>query len=71
MFHCRYAAPSKNRPVWLGRLQCSSSDGSLGNCQRLDEAIGSVSLCPDRSLNIDAAVNCNTTTSGQGKGGGC
>ena len=64
IFHiCSYAGPSHNRPIWLGQLQCDSSDNMLGSCSRLDTAIGSVALCKDRSLNIDAAVNCNTTTS--------
>ena len=58
-----YAGPSSNRPIWLGRLQCTSSSNALGGCGRLDPAIGSTVHCRDHSLNNinDAAVNCNRT----------
>lgn len=62
-----YAGASNNRPIWLGRLQCNSNDNELGSCGRADRAIGSVVHCMDHSLNNDAAVNCNRTTSSHGE----
>ena len=59
-----YAGPSGNRPIWLGRLECTSNSNAVGGCGRLDPAIGSTVHCRDHGLNNanDAAVNCNRTS---------
>lgn len=59
-----YAGLSGNRPIWLGRLTCTSTSDALGGCGRLDAAIGSTIHCRSHGLNSadDAAVNCNRTS---------